>query len=162
MLWLHLVHRPSVGNITSVHRKQACPSFSAGGWGQVTSSSQWNVSRNHLCHFWAEVVESPLVFLLSCLSASAAPEELCGPDDATTIWLSSCPPKSFFPLILDSLLSPACNHYLEVGNVLHTCFYKFTPFIFVHKHIVMFCMDLNFKQMESYCVGLSICVLLFN
>ena len=115
MLWLHLVHRPSVGNITSVHHKQACPSFSAGGWGQVTSSSQWKVNRNHLCHFWAEVVESPLVFLLSCLSASAAPEELCGPDDATTIWLSSCPPRSFFPLILDSLLSPACNHYPILG-----------------------------------------------
>ena len=74
MLWLHLVHWPSVGNITGVHHKQDFPSFSAGRWGHVTGSSQGNVSRNHLCHFWAEVVESPLVFLLSCLSASAATE----------------------------------------------------------------------------------------
>lgn len=37
VLCLHLVHRPSMWAITSVHQNNALPSSSADGWGQVTS-----------------------------------------------------------------------------------------------------------------------------
>lgn len=94
----------------------------------VLANEMWTETT---CHFWAEVVESPSGLLPSCLSASAATEELYVPDDATTIWLSSHQPGSFIPLIPDAPLSPSCNHYLDVGKVSHTCFYTFATFIFV-------------------------------